>query len=461
MSNTTDNFSPSGKHFKLSKTGHKCPANPSNELLREAKNGDSARVEFILKNCNGIDVNAEDYNGWSAFQHATTHGHLEVIRLLLQEKSFDMESALVWASKKGHAETLKLLLDIGGIDINMDSGYWNGDKQVVETPLILAMQPESSLEVFQLLLEQDAIEVNKGNPLFEASAYEHPKVVQLLLQRRDTDVNQEGRNPWHGCSGYCNNIMTPLEIASKRGNTEIVQLLLEHPRTDIERIYHRCNYVENDQCPKNYTIEMKIASAMDDGSTTISDSKVELLVQSILGNERNVSDKLQNNDVLVNTHDSYGRTLMFWAATRNHIDLLVTLLNKNNTNILVNHGRSIDDATALYKASEYGHQRVVRLLLNHPKTDANCHTLDKKTPLMIASFYGEAVVVEMLLSVVNINVNSATFDGKTALIYAASAKQSNSLELLLRCPKTDAGLVDAEYKTALDRSNGFKSQRIN
>ena len=363
-----------------------------------------------------------------------------------------MEAALPWASHEGYAEAVRLILGRGGVDINMYTSVMNRLEGYSGTPLTLAVG--SSLDVVQLLLEQEGININIGNPLFSASANEYPNVVQLLLQRREIEVNEE-ESLGSGCS-WCDILMTPLGIASALGNTEILQLLLEHPKTDVEKINHPCAFNQTDDCEyiHGYTTEMKIAYAIDYQSVADSDSRhelqVHLLVQSLLGSATGVSTVLQSNKTLVNINDNYGRTPLFWAATRNHIEVVVTLLNY--ANILVNRGRSIDDATALFKASEYGHKRIVRLLLDHPTTDANYVTLDRKTPLMVASLYGEAEVVEMLLSVVNINVNSVTFDGKTALIYAASAKQPHTLELLLRCPKTDTSLVDEEYKTALDRA---------
>ena len=56
-------------------------ANPNEELLLLSKNGNVSGVEFILKHCNGTDINAITFGGSSPLVWASTNGHVEVVQL--------------------------------------------------------------------------------------------------------------------------------------------------------------------------------------------------------------------------------------------------------------------------------------------------------------------------------------------------------------------------------------------
>ena len=61
-------------------------------------------------------------------------------------------------------------------------------------------------------------------PLLESCAYGRTKIVEILLQSKDIDVNvADGRG------------ITGLWIASRNGYKEIVQLLVEHPHINVTK----------------------------------------------------------------------------------------------------------------------------------------------------------------------------------------------------------------------------------
>ena len=418
-------------------------AHPNEELLTQSRSGNSSGVKFILRHCNGIDINTKRLDVDSIpLIYASEYGHSDILQLLLEEEGIDINkadykgrTALHHACHQGYTEAVELLVQEMSIDMN------KADKEG-QTPLHSAFctsfcaplrhdpSYEGHSEVIQLLLQKKSIDINKADnggrtALYFAAQKGNSGVAKTLLQRPEIDINKSpGRWP-------------PLWEASSNNHTEIVQLLLEHPKTNITKGIpaFECN--------------IKVAKLIFNKDVTEMEQGQKLLVATLLGDERQVTTLLEVNNTLINSNDSLQRTLLFWASTRNNINISTLLLR--NPQILVNR-RSIHGATALYQASRYGLLEMVTLLLEHPRIAVNLATLDRKTPLIEASFHGHYKVVERLLSVVNIDVNYGTFDGKTALSYAVLKDKPDVLELLLRCPKTDTHLVDEEYMTAFDRA---------
>ena len=484
------------QHFEL---GEDCLsiANPNEKLLAESKSGNSTGVRILLQ-CNSTDVNTEGYRQYTPLIWASKYGNLKVVQVLLDQNNIDVNknnydgwTALCWASYKGHATIVRLLLKKEGIDINKGTNQWQtalylaskkGNSVVVEillaeenidvnkedkdgiTALNLATSKGHS-DTVELLLDDKDIDINRGDeygntPLCLASQKGYSEIVELLLNNEDTDINR-GNDFGE----------TALQLASRNGYEEIVKLLLPRPGIDINRqnkdvsalwMASKNNHTDVMQLflehpNTNLSIGVSTEDAHVQISKLISNEETEnqeethnILMAALLGNNTEVRNLLQGNENKLNSFDNFQRTPLFWASTRGHNDIVKLLISQPH--ILVNVGRSTDNANPLYQASKYGLMDTVNILLEHPMIDVNHATLGKKTSLMVASIYGYRQVVQKLLSITSIDVNYATFDGKTALIYAVLAKQRKILELLLRCPKTITNLQDEEYMTALDRA---------
>ena len=100
------------------------------------------------------------------------------------------------------------------------------------------------MEVVIELLAHPKIDVNRGrswgdgaNPLWVASAAGFVEIVEALLARNDTDVHRVGgimvKN--NGVKTDVRALATPLNIACKQGNVDVVRALIDHPKIDVNR----------------------------------------------------------------------------------------------------------------------------------------------------------------------------------------------------------------------------------
>ena len=144
-------------------------------------------TKFLLEN--GVNVNLEE-DGKTALEYATSRGHVEVVRLLLDHGA-DINAqggaALLQAVLHHHLEVVKLLLNHGA-EVNVRG------RDYCTTPLQLAIY---HVEIIKLLLENGADVNAKGRfdetALQQAVSHGHWEVVKLLLDH-GADVNaKEGK----------------------------------------------------------------------------------------------------------------------------------------------------------------------------------------------------------------------------------------------------------------------------
>ncbi|KAI2489351.1 serine/threonine kinase [Fragilaria crotonensis] len=158
---------------------------------------------------------------------ASHHGHLEVVRALLQHDNVDVNrqrtsgaTALFMASHEGHVDVVRELLQNSKVDVNIlgtDDCY----------TALHAASVFGGLAVFRELLHHSKVNVNAKNKdgdsaLSMASQHNNLHVVGELLQNDNVDVNAQNKNG-----------ETALFKASREGYQEAVKKLLEHNTVDV------------------------------------------------------------------------------------------------------------------------------------------------------------------------------------------------------------------------------------
>ncbi|KAH6903931.1 hypothetical protein BKA70DRAFT_1154855 [Coprinopsis sp. MPI-PUGE-AT-0042] len=195
-------------------------------LMLAAKVGNLACAKALLSllgvDAPGIDINAQDNNGWTALIYAARRGHTPVLKLLCEVPGIDIntadnrgQTALIHAVDEGNTEAAKLLIGLPGIDVNATENHgW--------TALMHAAEGNFT-EVVKLLCEVPGIDINavsdNGWTALTCAAYwGHTEAAKLLLDAPGIDitvVDKQGK--------------TALSHALERGRKEIADLLLAFP----------------------------------------------------------------------------------------------------------------------------------------------------------------------------------------------------------------------------------------
>ena len=94
------------------------------QLFKFIHSGNLTAVEIEI-NSSGIDINADDSNGFTALSLSAKEGQLDIVRLLLSIDGIDVnkgdlngKTPLLWASSKEHYAVVSLLLNHSSIDVN-------------------------------------------------------------------------------------------------------------------------------------------------------------------------------------------------------------------------------------------------------------------------------------------------------------------------------------------------------
>ena len=220
-------------------------------------------------------------------------------------------------------------------------------------------------------------------PLHYAAYHGFHRVADWLITTYSQDPNEYGHIS-----------LTPLHLASKRGQFMVVQILLTH-HADVN----------------TPILSSELWTALHIASRNGHSKLARLLLE---------------HGADVNSMDFDRATPLFHVSARGNLEVAQVLLEHGaDPGVRANWGKD-----SLYMALEKGHQGLVQLLLEHG-ADPNTRDVNGRTLLHVASKKGHTEVAQGLLEL-DVDVNSRDNEGRTPLQIAEDDDDDEVVQLLLK-----------------------------
>lgn len=352
------------------------------------------------------DINALHVCAWfglSSLIEALDPDNVDVV-----EQTYG-QTPLMYACRRGHIEAVQILLDLGA---NVNNHSSKG-----QTPLLEAIA-HTKLTIAKILLARDDLNINEINPkqlnrsaVILATRKGNREIVQAILERPDVSINQTDSK------GY-----SALSIAAYSGNEAIVKMILARPKIDL-----------NSQEYSGGRSALILAAEQNESGT------VELLLQ-------------HNADALM--QDTQGRAALMRAAEEGCMAVMRVMLSFDDAGLTLvdENGR-----TPLHGASANGDPDIILLLSNYAQFDANAQDKNGLTPLHEACQNGHLDAVEALLK---LGADSSLKDkfGRTPFTIAWQYGQNELMDLLME--KGSNREIDSEQDISAERLPGWSLVRL-
>ena len=133
------------------------------QFLEAAERGDKHSMVRCLQSAKPVNVNATNMMGRTAIQIAVDNENVEIVELLLKQKTVQVGDALLYAIREGVYRIVEMLIDHPSISRDMLGPEWSQYRSAQEcsdyspdiSPIILAAHC-NQFEIVQLLLSRGA-----------------------------------------------------------------------------------------------------------------------------------------------------------------------------------------------------------------------------------------------------------------------------------------------------------------
>ncbi|MCJ1359347.1 MAG: hypothetical protein MMC33_009349 [Icmadophila ericetorum] len=324
-------------------------------------------------------VGIEFPQDFDTFVTACFFGHLtSVLSLLNNNAALDPAPSgygLYWASRMGHQNVVSHLLERGVLP--------------------------------------DARTVDSQTALTAAAQFDHIRVVAILLDHSETDVNHRSKGG-----------PTPISIAAGNGHLEVVEKLQSHAGVDPDMPDY------SGRTPLIWAVNGKYANIV---RTLTADSRVN-----------------------INHPDKQGRTALLWAASEGEEEVIEHLLLHLPTHATLNtQHKDLKGRNALSLAAENGHLETVTLLRRSKRIDILARDNSGRNAISWACSGGHDKVVEYLLRYDRVGADEPDDDGWTPLAWALDTSSPKTIRVLLASGLVDVNRKDGNGRTPLSWAAGY------
>ncbi|KAJ8133100.1 hypothetical protein O1611_g522 [Lasiodiplodia mahajangana] len=393
------------------------PTGPYTPLSLAAEAGHETLVRILLNG--GVSPNTLDPEGYSPVYRAVSKGHKRVVEILLNSgantDSRYGPTPLRYAVCCSSIELVKLLLDRGA---RVDERDNNG-----RTPLSLAAEWDHE-KITELLLDQiDRQDENGGTNLFWAAAYAKRKIAELLLNRGAlidrTDENGETPLFWAAaCAGrkiaeLLLNRGAQIDWKDENGETPLFWAIKQSPKRvdpflDQGRQYEMTPVSQASKRRNSEVIELLLARG---AKVNVSDNTgmTPLLLATKYGTRETVA-RLLDFGAEVDVSNEDGMTPLLFAAKHGPGEIVELLLDKGCKLDVSNK----DGMTPLLFAAKHGPKKIVKALLERgARLDESNN--DGMTPLHMAMYNQSPRYIMLLLLLRGSDINASNRNGETPL----------------------------------------------
>lgn len=355
-------------------------------MLIVASRGYLEMAQLLIDNCFGVDTTTTEAE--SPLKEAVEAGHYDMCVLLLDNGAkVDGDgygsSPICLAACNGHQNIVKLLVE-------------RGSKQIQEA--CYEAITSGHLDIVQYLCSHEKFVMFK-NAINGAAQYGHINILNYILECNGVDVNYRNKN------GY-----TPLELASTNGHLEAVKMLVDKNANVTDSVFVQV-IKKNKKKELDEVLNVLVQNATEDVIKNFKTENGNTLLHLVFHHEC-FKKLMELCDIdAVNTK---GQT-PFMMACKNGDEALIKMLARK-ANIRARDSRNYP---VIMYALRHGKVEFIESLLKKKVACKSIHTATGKTMLHKAVKSGNIQLVRMLFErelVAEDVVNCKDNNGTTAIM---------------------------------------------
>lgn len=443
------------------------------ELIKAALNNDATALYQTIKK--GARINQADDFGWQALHYAIRNGDQRSVRLLLSagadveelvSTQEGMRSPLMLASFNRFPDIAYMLMSEGAdpelVNDEKDSALSIASKNgFTEIVSLLSADNKARSEVYRQITQSRKLfsliqqRIDAANNKSDFRSYALERITNLIEQGIDVSVQNE--------FGW-----TPLQMAARDGDLELVKLFLDHG-ADADKVVMTDDGARSALELASWNDELEITNLLKNNT-----HQPELIARALtIAKDKNLTDIA----TVLTTPSKYeairaNRTLFSlvkkiketkFEFDRSKLTKEINMLLAGGLIDIRKHDKNGMLAAYYLLLSPYDNSVLLKELL--PRVVMSDEILDTPTkikynPLMMACLGGNLEQIKILLER-GYSISASTSSGHSALQWSEQENKPIIRQLLTAKPKDrDSIIAGAKLLDAIDNGDGFIIQNL-